>query len=127
MGVRRVALLFVAISLALSAAILVGAARLGASQLFVALSGASFLLILVLAGLYFYAYGFYQNSLYLLLSTAWLALACYVFVDAFVEGGPQLGYTSQLPNVFSTLVFYVSSFTSKTRIDFRRLWVGAAL
>jgi len=96
---------------------------------------ASLVILLGMAGLYFYAYKFYDDGFYALLAIGWMANATYIFLEGFfgrpVESSLAFNIYIYLYSLLSFVPFYIASFKDPDRrINYKRAlteivaWLG---
>lgn len=86
---------------------------------------ASLIILLGMFGLYQYAYSFYKDIFYQLLSVGWLLNAIYIYFETFFEPGQRdLNYDIEvyLLGLVTLIPFHVARFTkSEGQLDYPRL------
>jgi signal transduction histidine kinase len=96
---------------------------------------ASLVILLGMAGLYFYAYQFYRDGFYALLAIGWVTNATYIFLEGFfrrpVESGLAFNIYIYLYSLLTFVPFYIASFKDPgRRVRYKRAlteivaWLG---
>lgn len=92
---------------------------------------ASLMILIGMAGLYYYASKFYDDRFYLFIAIGWIANAFYLFFEAFFAklwGDLSFSSTVNLLSLLSIFPFYLASFFSlNQRRDYRKLIISLGL